>query len=353
MEDRDFSFSSVNISGDQQFAMYAVLDGHGGTECSQFAADELPSIITETLRNKSTSYNYADALYHSFSVVDKSFLKSGQSSSGSTATVLLLDKQTNTAFVANTGDTRAVLCRGGSAIDLSKDRKANDPEEIARIYKEGGYVTMGRVMGVLAVARALGDRLLKDSNERRFLICDPEVSVLDLFPVIDEFIILATDGLWDVMSSETAVANVRDMLVQLQLLETSQTNNFSEIVRDKRADSQYVNDSLRRISDQLAQHAVKALSSLDNVTVMVVLLLVDDKKRPITVDNALSIAIESSTITRNIIMPSNAISKVSLSSSETSNKIISSVILAPVKQNQPKTTVKDNVDDIMAFLLDD
>ena len=58
------------------------------------------------------------------------------------------------------------------AIDLTIDRKASDPEEVARIAESGGFVANGRVQGTLAVSRALGDSQLKAPG-RRVLIADP------------------------------------------------------------------------------------------------------------------------------------------------------------------------------------
>jgi hypothetical protein len=66
--------------------------------------------------------------------------------------------------VANTADTRAVLSRQGVALDLTIDRKASDPEEIARIAESGGFVANGRVQGTLAVSRALGDAQVRVST---------------------------------------------------------------------------------------------------------------------------------------------------------------------------------------------
>lgn len=70
--------------------------------------------------------------------------------------------------VANCGDTRTVLSRNGQAIDITRDQKATDPDEIARIAKAGGFVNNGRVMGILAVARAFGDVSLKNSRVKIF-----------------------------------------------------------------------------------------------------------------------------------------------------------------------------------------
>ncbi len=102
-----------------------------------YAADELPAEIAKYLRDGT---NVEDSIFQSFLETDASFLSTGNDPSGSTATILVFEPHTQRIHIANTGDTRAVLCRQGMAINLSKDKKATDPEEIARISKEGGFV---------------------------------------------------------------------------------------------------------------------------------------------------------------------------------------------------------------------
>lgn len=82
------------------------------------------------------------------------------SSSGCTAVVALLTG--NELYVANAGDSRCVVCRNGSAMDMSLDHKPEDTEELERIEKAGGRVTMdGRVNGGLNLSRAIGDHAYK------------------------------------------------------------------------------------------------------------------------------------------------------------------------------------------------
>lgn len=65
-------------------------------------------------------------------------------------------------YVANAGDSRAVLCRGGAAVELSEDHKPEDPSERARIQAAGGTVTAdGRVNDGLNLSRAIGDHVYK------------------------------------------------------------------------------------------------------------------------------------------------------------------------------------------------
>ena len=149
-----------------------------------------------------------EVLFSAFVETDKDFLKEQSSSAGTTANILLWDMDKGIAYIGNSGDTRAVLSRDRKAIDLTEDKKASDPREIARIVKEGGFVVNNRVMGSLAVARALGDSHLKDADSdgiaKRVLISDPEVTVY-VPQVTDDFIIIASDGLWDVLSSQVTL----------------------------------------------------------------------------------------------------------------------------------------------------
>jgi serine/threonine protein phosphatase PrpC len=87
----------------------------------------------------------------------------GLTESGSTAvTCLMIGKD---LYCANAGDSRAVLCRKGTAVGLSEDHKPCNDEEKARIEKAGGFVEDKRVNGTLAVARAMGDFSFKTETQ--------------------------------------------------------------------------------------------------------------------------------------------------------------------------------------------
>jgi serine/threonine protein phosphatase PrpC len=200
MEDVDFAFDEIRISTKSRVSLFGVLDGHGGTECSRFASEELPTSIIQNMRGGRSG---AEALFRSYVDIDRAFVESTSSRAGSTATVMLWDHVDRVIAVANCGDSRSVLCRDGRAVDITRDKKATDVEEIARICQEGGFVANGRVQGSLAVARTLGDRNLKQANAK-YLIPDPEVTQFRVTRR-DEFIIIASDGLWDVMSSQVLI----------------------------------------------------------------------------------------------------------------------------------------------------
>ena len=114
--------------------------------------------------------------------------------------------------VANAGDCRAVLCRRGLPLDMSIDHRPSLPAEQLRLEAAGASVDDGYLNGILSLSRALGDWDLKspsaDPLAPRHLIPDPELHRLRLTDD-DEFLIMACDGVWDVMTSAEAVDIVR------------------------------------------------------------------------------------------------------------------------------------------------
>ncbi|KAG9240558.1 protein phosphatase 2C [Calycina marina] len=108
-------------------------------------------------------------------------------------------------YTANVGDARIVLCRAGKALRLSYDHKGSDENEGKRISNAGGLILNNRVNGVLAVTRALGDAYMKD-----LVTGHPYTTETVIQADVDEFIILACDGLWDVCSDQEAVDLIRN-----------------------------------------------------------------------------------------------------------------------------------------------
>ena len=125
--------------------------------------------------------------------------------SGSTAATCLLRQEGDkrVLYSANVGDTRAVLSRKGKAQRLTYDHKASDPAEMQRITEAGGFVLRKRVLGILAVSRSFGDHSMK-----KFVVARPHVSETDLVDG-DDFLIIACDGVWDILTDQEAVDLVR------------------------------------------------------------------------------------------------------------------------------------------------
>ena len=150
--------------------------------------------------------------YRSFSVHLKRLL-SCEDHSGSTCIASFIS-QTH-IIIANCGDSRAVLARGGNVHFSSVDHKPTDAGETARIQGAGGFIEMGRVCGNLAVSRSLADFQYKDradlpaTKQKVTAASDMTTIARD---ASDEFLLLCCDGIWDVMSNEDAVEFVSNHL---------------------------------------------------------------------------------------------------------------------------------------------
>ena len=142
---------------------------------------------------------------------------------GCTALVALVvqpttDNPCTTIYVANCGDSRAVLCDArGTAVALSVDHTPQLASEASRIEAAGCFVADGRVGGTLALSRALGDAAFKSAAhldaDHQAVIATPDVVTWRVSGG-DHFMLLACDGLWDCHSNQGAVDFVRGLLEQ-------------------------------------------------------------------------------------------------------------------------------------------
>ncbi|KAI9996706.1 hypothetical protein PInf_014449 [Phytophthora infestans] len=112
------------------------------------------------------------------------------------------EDQPTRLYVANVGDCRAVLCTADAlAVDMTTDHKASLPAEQERIEASGGFVHNGRLDGILQISRGFGDLAHKQDGH---LVVTPDV-VEHLVNPSDQFLLLASDGLFDVLTSQQAV----------------------------------------------------------------------------------------------------------------------------------------------------
>jgi serine/threonine protein phosphatase PrpC len=107
-------------------------------------------------------------------------------------------------WLANAGDSRAIMCRKGRAVQISRDHKSDSIDEKKRIQALHGFITEDRrVNGMLALSRALGD-----TEQQPHVTYRPDVLEMDVSDAI-EHLILACDGLWDVLSNDQVVEYVK------------------------------------------------------------------------------------------------------------------------------------------------
>lgn len=128
----------------------------------------------------------------------------GEDKSGSTAVACLVSP--THIYLINCGDSRSLVCSDNQIVLCTYDHKPINPAERERIHNAGGSVMIQRVNGSLAVSRALGDFEYKCVEGRgpceQLVSPEPEIYVRERSYEKDEFVILACDGIWDVMSNE-------------------------------------------------------------------------------------------------------------------------------------------------------
>ncbi|PUZ41522.1 hypothetical protein GQ55_9G512200 [Panicum hallii var. hallii] len=202
MEDRHVA--KVALGGDPQVAFFGVLDGHGGKNAAEFAAENMPKFMAEEL--KVNGGEIEGAVKRGYLKTDEEFLKRDESGGACCVTAVL---QKGGLVVSNAGDCRAVLSRAGKAEALTSDHRASREDEKERIENLGGFVVnyrgTWRVQGSLAVSRGIGDAHLK-----QWIVADPDTRTL-LVDQQCEFLILASDGLWDKIDNQEAVDLARPL----------------------------------------------------------------------------------------------------------------------------------------------
>lgn len=256
--------SAINI-GFAPIDLFIVCDGHGGDQVSKFIVVKL----AEHFMKKSNVYPLSNLLINQ--IYDKIQRQLEQhpnriaSECGSTALVVIRYALKNRKFlqVINIGDCRAVLCRDGLALPLTKDHKPDWPEEKRRIKDVNReydtnepihYEDKAWRIGDISVSRSFGDL-----DNVPFVTHVPEIFNYPLIYGKDEFIIMACDGLWDVISNDVGVNFVRDHMTK-NLIFTHNLRNYPP-KDDKSGDN---------IARKLADYAY-AKGSDDNISVLLLI----------------------------------------------------------------------------------
>ena len=231
---QDNYFIYKNFADHKDYIYMSVCDGHGieGHFVSDFIKDALPYCMSENLKN--TNILNEKELTHQ--IITETFLDVNNMLvsneninslfSGSTCVSVIYTPER--LIVPNIGDSRAVLARydkiskSYKAIDLSRDHKPTEKDESQRIYENDGRIQPfteegGEFVGPqrvwlkneevpgLAMTRSFGDRVAATVG----VISEPEIKEFD-FDENDKFMIIASDGIWEFISSQECVNIVKD-----------------------------------------------------------------------------------------------------------------------------------------------
>jgi len=200
---------------------FAVFDGHAGSRVSAHCAHHLLDCIRtnddftcslqqeHTISGEELQRGVQNGILKGFLELDEKLRKipevaSGEDKSGTTAVCALITDKF--LILANCGDSRGVFCVSGKPALVTQDHKPSNEPERARIQNAGGTVMIQRVNGSLAVSRALGDFEYKNVEGKppteQLVSPEPEFFIKERIPSEDEFLVLACDGVWDVMTNQ-------------------------------------------------------------------------------------------------------------------------------------------------------
>ncbi|XP_071388610.1 protein phosphatase 1B isoform X1 [Centroberyx affinis] len=244
MEDAHTAVVGLPAPGLADWSFFAVYDGHAGSRVANYCSkhllehiisSSLGAIGTQSLQGSQSGSDSSTSdppapvpptvevmkagIRAGFLKIDEhmrsfSDLRNGMDRSGSTAVAVLLSP--DHLFFINCGDSRAVLYRNSHVCFSTLDHKPCNPREKERIQNAGGSVMIQRVNGSLAVSRALGDYDYKcvDGKGPTEQLVSPEPEVFEMVRALeqDQFVVLACDGIWDVMSNEELCEFVRSRL---------------------------------------------------------------------------------------------------------------------------------------------
>jgi len=191
--------------------VYAVFDGHGGEVCARYSSANIDRLLAKVFQENIAEYEQAeDKMAFEKKLVEMTIerldtdIEQMNIKDGCTAAIVVVVNYKH-CICANIGDARIVLIENRSvnstdiiAKRLSIDHKANEPSERIRMMSLGGCIYDGRING-FSLSRALGDH-----EQRPLISSQPHVTGFIIDPQIHQFLIIACDGVWDVVDDQTA-----------------------------------------------------------------------------------------------------------------------------------------------------
>ena len=197
---RDSNEDFQNIIIGKKSNLFAVYDGHGGSGVSNFLKDKIPEYLTDTeLPIKKID------IYKIFANISKD-LKNNKliNSTNSGSTCLCAIQHNNKLQLMNCGDSRAILSSGKKAIQLTIDHKPNEINEKNRLQKVKGNEKIYKDDGIWRIGDLAVSRSFGDFDTSPYITSKPEITTYEITNK-DKFLILACDGLWDVVSNSEAI----------------------------------------------------------------------------------------------------------------------------------------------------
>jgi serine/threonine protein phosphatase PrpC len=236
-------FSSANVKNEDRIIItnykdlyfFGVYDGHGGNMVVKYIKKFLFKYFL-----KSKKITIALKLTDAYRRIETELKQKGINYSGSTASTLVLTP--NNLYICHIGDSRIIALKNKTVKQLTRDHKPYNPSEYTRIKKCGGVIRHSGVyrVGPLAVSRSIGDLNIKSQFNSIIAIPETKKLVNNNFHII----ILASDGLWDVMTNDEVMKFI-----------TKRIKNRM---------------TLMKVSNELVSYAKYHRKSIDDISVVII-----------------------------------------------------------------------------------
>lgn len=178
----------------ENYNYFAIFDGHCGSDASQYAGKHIHELFKKHFMNSQDS-DVLEALDQAVQEVNQDLTKKWKNQ-GCVVGIVVISN--DNVYSYNIGDVRAIIVYpDGKTERISHDHRASDPDEKILIESLGGKVISKRLMGIFEISRTLGD-----GDFMKYISTEPFTSVRKR--VDGAKVVLACDGVWDVLNDQTA-----------------------------------------------------------------------------------------------------------------------------------------------------
>ena len=198
----DISYTNINFlkKNNHNISLFAIYDGHNGKLVSEYLYKNFDKILLSNLEK--TNFKIGKSILESFKQINSQLKENPEAkNTGSTATIILIDN--NILYCANVGDSQCYYISKEKIIKLTQLHNCNNLKEVDRIKKNKGIIFNNRIFGCINLTRTIGDIDFKEYG----VTCIPDISKEILSENYSKYIILGSDGVWDVID-ENDIINI-------------------------------------------------------------------------------------------------------------------------------------------------
>lgn len=191
---RKYMEDFVVIRDEPTYIISCVFDGHGGEDCARFLTEKFPKLLDQYFKKHGSKKNIPGALRRTAKELQDTIL-SNYCESGSTANVVVVDKEQMILHIMNVGDSKSVYKTVTGTRKCTSDHSPTVAKEAALIREQGGRIEEGRVEGLLNLSRAFGN----SGSVSDYISAVPDLYTKKIHNI--EYLFQASDGLFEAFST--------------------------------------------------------------------------------------------------------------------------------------------------------